>query len=85
MKVSNYLAGTLLSKHLQVPVINIRHKRIVEACKGHPLLVEVIGSFLYYKLKDTGYCMEVLDNITLTQDIYKRLYISCSALSDEKK
>ncbi|GLJ17169.1 hypothetical protein SUGI_0297280 [Cryptomeria japonica] len=59
--------------------------RIVEACKGHPLSLEVIGSFLYDKEDSTGCWTEVLDNIILNPDIHKRLYLSYSALTDEEK
>ncbi|XP_057844291.2 disease resistance protein RPV1 [Cryptomeria japonica] len=60
-------------------------KRIVEACKGHPLSLEVIGSFLYDKQNDTGCWTEALHNITLNPHIHKTLYISYSALSAEEK
>ncbi|XP_059064662.1 disease resistance protein Roq1-like [Cryptomeria japonica] len=39
-------------------------RRVVEACKGHPLTLEVIGSFLYRR-KDTSCWIEALNNITL--------------------
>ncbi|GLJ40623.1 hypothetical protein SUGI_0838540 [Cryptomeria japonica] len=60
-------------------------KRIVEACKGHPLSLEVIGSFLYDKQNDLGCWKEALDNIILNPDILDRLYISYKALRDEEK
>ncbi|GLJ40703.1 hypothetical protein SUGI_0840890 [Cryptomeria japonica] len=60
-------------------------KRIVEACKGHPLSLEVIGSFLYDKQNDICCWTEALHNITLNPEIHKRLYISYGALSDEEK
>ncbi|GLJ36230.1 hypothetical protein SUGI_0727320 [Cryptomeria japonica] len=60
-------------------------KRIVEACKGHPLSLEVIGSFLYDKQDDTGCWTEALHNITLNQDIDERLKISYNALNEEEK
>ncbi|GLJ50768.1 hypothetical protein SUGI_1081350 [Cryptomeria japonica] len=60
-------------------------KRIVEACKGHPLSLEVIGAFLYDKHNETDCWTEAVGNITLNQDIQKTLYISYSALSEEEK
>ncbi|XP_057829770.2 disease resistance protein RUN1 [Cryptomeria japonica] len=60
-------------------------KRIAEACKGHPLSLEVIGSFLYDKQDNMGYWTEALHNISLNQDIHDRLYISYSALCDDEK
>ncbi|GLJ50804.1 hypothetical protein SUGI_1082020 [Cryptomeria japonica] len=60
-------------------------KRIVEACKGHPLSLEVIGSFLYDKQNDPDCWAEAVDNITLHADIQKTLYISYNALSEEEK
>ncbi|XP_059064664.1 disease resistance protein RUN1-like [Cryptomeria japonica] len=60
-------------------------KRIVKACKGHPLSLEVIGSFLYDKQDDIGCWTEALHKITLNPDIQERLKISYSALSDEEK
>ncbi|XP_057852260.2 disease resistance protein L6 [Cryptomeria japonica] len=60
-------------------------KRIVEACKGHPLSLEVIGSFLYDKQDDTDCWTEALDSIISNPEIHKRLYISYNALSDEEK
>ncbi|GLJ45329.1 hypothetical protein SUGI_0954150 [Cryptomeria japonica] len=60
-------------------------RRIVEACKGHPLSLEVIGSFLYDKQDDAGCWMEALENITLYPEIHEKLYISYKALSDEEK
>ncbi|GLJ15106.1 hypothetical protein SUGI_0246890 [Cryptomeria japonica] len=60
-------------------------RRIVEACKGHPLSLEVIGSFLYDKQDDTGCWIEAFHNITLNQEIHERLKISYNALSDDEK
>ncbi|XP_057865214.2 disease resistance protein RUN1 [Cryptomeria japonica] len=60
-------------------------RRIVEACKGHPLSLEVIGSFLYDKKDDTGCWTEAFHNITLHPDIHRRLKISYDCLSDEEK
>ncbi|XP_057823659.2 disease resistance protein RPV1-like [Cryptomeria japonica] len=60
-------------------------KEIVEACKGHPLSLEVIGSFLYDKQDDTDCWMEALRNITRYPEIQERLYISYDALNDVEK
>ncbi|GLJ40621.1 hypothetical protein SUGI_0838500 [Cryptomeria japonica] len=60
-------------------------KKIAEACKGHPLSLEVIGSLLYDKENDTGCWKEALDNITLHPEIHNRLYISYNALTDDEK
>ncbi|XP_059068037.1 disease resistance protein L6-like isoform X2 [Cryptomeria japonica] len=60
-------------------------KKMVEACKGHPLSLEVMGAFLYDKQNDPGCWMEALHNIALHPDIHKTLYISYSALSEEEK
>ncbi|GLJ45328.1 hypothetical protein SUGI_0954140 [Cryptomeria japonica] len=60
-------------------------KRIVEACKGHPLSLEVIGSFLSDRQDDTGCWMEALENITFNPEIHEKLYISYKALTDEEK
>ncbi|XP_057835165.1 disease resistance protein RPV1 [Cryptomeria japonica] len=60
-------------------------KRIVRACKGHPLSLEVIGAFLYDKHNDRDCWAEAIDNITLHEDIQKTLYISYDALSEEEK
>ncbi|XP_059072565.1 disease resistance protein TAO1-like [Cryptomeria japonica] len=60
-------------------------KGIVEVCRGHPLSLEVIGSFLYDKQDNRGCWDEALRNITSNPDIYDRLYISYSALSDDEK
>ncbi|GLJ50766.1 hypothetical protein SUGI_1081310 [Cryptomeria japonica] len=60
-------------------------KRIVEACKGHPLSLEVIGAFLYDKQNDRGCWLEAFHNITLHPDIHERLKISYSALRKEEK
>ncbi|GLJ30563.1 hypothetical protein SUGI_0605140 [Cryptomeria japonica] len=60
-------------------------KRIVEACKGHPLSLEVIGSFLYAHQDDTGCWTETLQNITINPEIHRKLYISYSSLSDDEK
>ncbi|XP_057865519.1 disease resistance protein RPV1 [Cryptomeria japonica] len=59
-------------------------KKIVEACKGHPLSLEVLGSYLYGQ-NDIDCWKEALDNITLRPEIHDRLYISYKALSDEEK
>ncbi|GLJ40704.1 hypothetical protein SUGI_0840960 [Cryptomeria japonica] len=59
--------------------------RIVEACKGHPLSLEVIGSYLYDKQNDKDCWMEALHNIIRYPEIQERLYISYGALSDEEK
>ncbi|GLJ28682.1 hypothetical protein SUGI_0565230 [Cryptomeria japonica] len=60
-------------------------KKIVEACKGHPLSLEVIGSFLYDKKDDTGCWVEAFHNITLHPGIHERLKISYNGLSEEEK
>ncbi|GLJ40234.1 hypothetical protein SUGI_0825960 [Cryptomeria japonica] len=60
-------------------------KRLVEACKGHPLSLEVIGSFLYDKQNDTECWDEALCNTTRYPKIRERLYISYGALNDEEK
>ncbi|XP_059064635.1 disease resistance protein RUN1-like [Cryptomeria japonica] len=60
-------------------------KRIVEACKGHPLSLEVVGSFLSDKHNDKNCWTEALHNIPLNPEIHERLYRSYSALSDEEK
>ncbi|XP_059073904.1 disease resistance protein RUN1-like [Cryptomeria japonica] len=59
-------------------------KKIVEACKGHPLSLEVLGSYLYGQ-NDIDCWKEALHNITLRPEIHDRLYISYKALSDEEK
>ncbi|XP_059064663.1 disease resistance protein L6-like [Cryptomeria japonica] len=60
-------------------------KRIVKACKGHPLSLEVIGSYLYDKQDNIGCWTDALRNIILNPEIHERLYISYSALSDDEK
>ncbi|XP_057836452.2 disease resistance protein RPV1-like [Cryptomeria japonica] len=60
-------------------------EKIVEACKGHPLSLEVIGSSLYDKQNDTGCWTDALRNITLNPRIHKRLYISYRDLTDAEK
>ncbi|GLJ50791.1 hypothetical protein SUGI_1081790 [Cryptomeria japonica] len=60
-------------------------ERIVYACKGHPLSLEVIGSFLYDRRNDPDCWIEVLDNITRHPEIHGTLYISYNALSEEEK
>ncbi|XP_059077324.1 disease resistance protein RPV1 isoform X2 [Cryptomeria japonica] len=60
-------------------------KRIVEACKGHPLSLEVIGSFLYDKQDETGCWEEAVHDITQNSEIYDTLYISYDALSEDEK
>ncbi|GLJ50698.1 hypothetical protein SUGI_1080110 [Cryptomeria japonica] len=55
-------------------------KGIVEACKGHSLSLEVIGSFLYDKQNDPDCWTEALHNITKHPTIHKILCISYSAL-----
>ncbi|XP_059068038.1 disease resistance protein RPV1 isoform X1 [Cryptomeria japonica] len=68
-----------------IPTHEDLSKRIVEACKGHPLSLEVIGAFLYDKHNEIDCWTEAVDNITLHADIHKTLYISYSALSEEEK
>ncbi|GLJ15123.1 hypothetical protein SUGI_0247330 [Cryptomeria japonica] len=58
--------------------------RIVEACKGHPLSLEVIGSFLYEQ-KNPDCWTETLHNITQHPEIHDRLKISYNALSADEK
>ncbi|GLJ22677.1 hypothetical protein SUGI_0427220 [Cryptomeria japonica] len=62
-------------------------KRIVQACKGHPLSLEIIGAFLYDKQNDTDIdCWnEILDNFTVNKDIFKTLKISYKDLSAEER
>ncbi|GLJ56288.1 hypothetical protein SUGI_1215090 [Cryptomeria japonica] len=60
-------------------------KKIVEACKGHPLSLEVIGSFLYDRQDDTSCWTRALHDISFHPDIYQTLYSSYSSLSDEEK
>ncbi|XP_057872942.2 disease resistance protein RUN1 isoform X2 [Cryptomeria japonica] len=61
--------------------------RIVEACNGHPLSLEIIGAVLYDKQNNTDIeCWnETVDNITANRDIFKTLYISYSGLTTEEK
>ncbi|GLJ22686.1 hypothetical protein SUGI_0427310 [Cryptomeria japonica] len=70
-----------------IPSYEDLSKRIVEACKGHPLSLEVIGAFLYGKQNDTDIeCWkETLDNIAINRDIFKTLKISYSGLSAEER
>ncbi|XP_057865178.2 disease resistance protein RPV1 isoform X2 [Cryptomeria japonica] len=79
---------TFLRKHPS-PGYEDLSKEIVKACKGHPLSLEVIGSFLYDKEADRGCWTEALSNITLNPDIHRRVYstlkISYDDLSDEEK
>ncbi|XP_059069328.1 disease resistance protein RPV1 [Cryptomeria japonica] len=60
-------------------------ERIVEACQGHPLSLEVIGSLLYDKQNDPDCWTEAFHNITLHPDIHERLKISYNALTEEEK
>ncbi|GLJ56301.1 hypothetical protein SUGI_1215540 [Cryptomeria japonica] len=60
-------------------------KRIVKAYQGHPLSLEVIGSYLYNKQDNIGCWTDALRNIILNPEIHERLYISYSALSDDEK
>ncbi|GLJ28286.1 hypothetical protein SUGI_0556000 [Cryptomeria japonica] len=57
--------------------------RIVEACQGHPLSLEVIGFSMYDKQNDPGCWTGVLCNTILKGDICRNLYISYGAFSDE--
>ncbi|GLJ30525.1 hypothetical protein SUGI_0604300 [Cryptomeria japonica] len=59
--------------------------KIVKACKGHPLSLEVIGSFLYDKQENEGCWIEALQKIPSDHEIHKTLYISYGALSDDEK
>ncbi|GLJ30528.1 hypothetical protein SUGI_0604350, partial [Cryptomeria japonica] len=59
--------------------------KIVEAYKGHPLSLEVIGSFLHDKQNNEGCWTEALQNIILHPEIHDRLYISYSDLSNTEK
>ncbi|GLJ30530.1 hypothetical protein SUGI_0604450 [Cryptomeria japonica] len=68
-----------------IPKYKDLSKQIVEACKGHPLSLEVIGSFLYDKQDNEGCWREALQNITNDPEIHKTLYISYSALNDDEK
>lgn len=67
------------------PTYEALSKRIVEACKGHPLSLEVIGSFLYDKKNDPDCWTEAFHNIALHPNIYEILKISYSGLSEEEK
>ncbi|GLJ56287.1 hypothetical protein SUGI_1215060 [Cryptomeria japonica] len=60
-------------------------KEIVEACKGHPLSLEVIGCSLFDKQGDKSCWRETLDNIKHNQDIYDGLIISYDTLSKVEK
>ncbi|GLJ15125.1 hypothetical protein SUGI_0247380 [Cryptomeria japonica] len=68
-----------------IPTHEDLSNRIVEVCKGHPLSLEVIGSFLYDKQNDEDCWREALHNITVHPDIHERLKISYNALSEDEK
>ncbi|XP_059075319.1 disease resistance protein L6-like [Cryptomeria japonica] len=70
-----------------IPGYEVLSKRIVQACKGHPLSLEIIGAFLYDKQNDTDIdCWnEILDNFTVNKDIFKTLKISYKGLSVEER
>ncbi|GLJ50772.1 hypothetical protein SUGI_1081390 [Cryptomeria japonica] len=67
------------------PTYEAFSKRIVEACKGHPLSLEVIGSLLYDKKNDPDCWTEAFHNVALHPKIYEILKISYSGLSEEEK
>ncbi|XP_059071829.1 disease resistance protein RUN1-like [Cryptomeria japonica] len=70
-----------------IPGYEVLSKRIVQACKGHPLSLEIIGAFLYDKQNDTDIDSwnEILDNFTVNKDIFKTLKISFKGLSAEER
>ncbi|XP_059070878.1 disease resistance protein RUN1 isoform X2 [Cryptomeria japonica] len=59
--------------------------KIVEACKGHPLSLEVIGSFLHDEQNDSDCWEKTLRNITHNIEIHNTLYSSYSGLNDVEK
>ncbi|XP_057812920.2 disease resistance protein RUN1 [Cryptomeria japonica] len=58
--------------------------RIVDACKGHPLSLEEIGSFLQDE-KNRSYWKEAPHNIPHNANIHKKLYISYNGLTNVEK
>ncbi|XP_057869815.2 disease resistance protein TAO1 isoform X2 [Cryptomeria japonica] len=72
-------------RELPTPTHKDLSERIVEACQGHPLSLEVIGSLLYDKQNDPDCWTEAFHNITLHPGIHERLKISYNALTEEEK
>ncbi|XP_057868797.1 disease resistance protein RUN1 [Cryptomeria japonica] len=61
-------------------------EKIVEACKGHPLSLEIMGSYLSHKQNNLGCWTEAaLNDITGDLDIRRVLYISYNSLSNDEK
>ncbi|GLJ50963.1 hypothetical protein SUGI_1085360 [Cryptomeria japonica] len=72
-------------RELPTPTHKDLSERIVEACQGHPLSLEIIGSLLYDKQNDPNCWTEAFNNITLHPGIHERLEISYHALTKEEK
>eukprot|EP01018_Ginkgo_biloba_P036025 Gb_36253 [translate_table: standard] len=62
-------------------------KRVVEACKGLPLSLEVMGAHLYDKRDDTAFWKEAVIRIEsmMDKDLYETLKISFNGLHEEEK
>eukprot|EP01018_Ginkgo_biloba_P036085 Gb_12752 [translate_table: standard] len=62
-------------------------ERVVKACKGLPLSLEVMGAHLYDKKDNSIFWDEALSRIesVMDQDLYKTLKISFNGLHEEEK
>eukprot|EP01018_Ginkgo_biloba_P036120 Gb_26523 [translate_table: standard] len=62
-------------------------KRVVKACKGLPLSLEVMGAHLYDKRDDTTFWDEAVTRIEslMDKDLYETLKISFNCLHEEER